>query len=339
MMNLVEKRDIHDRRHPHPSSTFQDIVGRSPRILDVFRLVEKIADSDSTIFINGESGTGKGLIAKAIHDSSSRRRHPFISVNCSAIPESLMESELFGHVRGAFTGANADRIGRFQQAHKGTLFLDEVGDMSPDLQVKILKALEEREVEPLGGCRKVKVDVRIITATHRDMKSEVEKGNFREDLYYRLYVIPITMPALRERSDDIPLLIDHFLHHFNTKNNRCVEGIDDEALRILRSYSWPGNIRELKNMIERLVVLEGEGRITRQNLPCELAQGSTARVPNELDISEEGICLQTAVTEFEKALILKSLEKTRWVKKQAADLLHLKRTTLVEKIKRYNLQY
>jgi transcriptional regulator with GAF, ATPase, and Fis domain len=337
MMNLAVENDIPERPHPRLQNRFQGIVGRSRPILDVFRLVEKIADSDSTIFINGESGTGKGLIARAIHDSSSRRKHPFVSVNCSAIPESLMESELFGHVRGAFTGANADRVGRFEQANKGTLFLDEVGDMSPDLQVKILKALEEREVEPLGGCRKVKVDVRIITATHKDMKREVEKGTFREDLYYRLYVIPVKMPALRECREDIPLLVDHFLAHFNTKNNRCVEGITEKALEVLKSYSWPGNIRELKNMMERLVVLEGKGCITRRNLPCELTQCSMPRMPHDVDISDEGICLHTAVTEFEKALILKSLEKTQWVKKQAADLLQLKRTTLVEKIKRYNL--
>lgn len=337
MMNLALRNDSSDPFHPQLQDRFQGIIGRSRPILEVFRLVEKIADSDSTIFINGESGTGKGLIARAIHDSSSRRNRPFVAVNCSAIPESLMESELFGHVRGAFTGANADRIGRFEQANKGTLFLDEVGDMSPDLQVKILRALEEREVEPLGGCKKVKVDVRIITATHKDMRKEVEKGNFREDLFYRLYVIPIKMPSLRECREDIPLLVDHFLEHFNTKNKRNVGAVSEDALDVLKSYSWPGNIRELKNMMERLVVLQGEGRITRHSLPCELTQSRMPRMPHEVDISDEGICLHTAVSEFEKALILKSLEKTQWVKKQAADLLQLKRTTLVEKIKRYNL--
>ena len=337
MMNLAVKNKIPEAPFLRLQNRFEGIIGRSQPILDVFRLVEKIADSDSTIFINGESGTGKGLIAKAIHENSSRRNKPFVAVNCSAIPESLMESELFGHVRGAFTGASSDRIGRFEQANRGTLFLDEVGDMSPDLQVKILRALEEREVEPLGGCKKVKVDVRIITATHKNMKEEVEKGNFREDLYYRLYVIPIKMPALRECHEDIPLLADYFLEHFNAKNKRSVDGISDDAIEVLKSYSWPGNIRELKNMMERLVVLEEEGYITRRNLPCELTQSRMPRLTHDVDISDEGICLHTAVTEYEKALILKSLEKTQWVKKQAADLLQLKRTTLVEKIKRYNL--
>jgi len=292
--------------------------------------VEKIADSDSTIFINGESGTGKGLIAKAIHDSSSRRRHPFISVNCSAIPESLMESELFGHVRGAFTGANADRIGRFQQAHKGTLFLDEVGDMSPDLQVKILKALEEREVEPLGGCRKVKVDVRIITATHRDMKSEVEKGNFREDLYYRLYVIPVTMPALRERSDDIPLLVDHFLHHFNTKNNRCVEGIDDEALRILRSYSWPGNIRELKNMMERIFIINNGSRVCVQDLPSDFLW--------HFEEPAEVMDLAEIRKNAETKAILDVLHRTRGDREKASRLLNISPRTLRYKLQKYDIK-
>ncbi len=345
MMTLAAKNEIpktsqkisHGISQMRFQNRFEGIIGRCPLIQDVFRLVEKIADSDTTIFLNGESGTGKGLIARAIHENSRRRQHPFVAVNCSAIPESLMESELFGHVRGAFTGANADRIGRFEQAHNGTLFLDEVGDMSPDLQVKILKVLEDREFEPLGGSKKVKVDVRIITATHKDLKKEVEEGNFREDLYYRLYVIPINMPPLRECREDIPILADHFLKHFNIKNKRAVNGISDDALAVLKDYAWPGNIRELKNMMERLVVLKGEGCISRGNLPCELTQSRLPRMHHDVDISDEGICLHTAVTEFEKALILKSLEKTRWVKKQAADLLQLKRTTLVEKIKRYNL--
>lgn len=321
---------------------FQGVVGKSRAMQLVFRLIERVADSDSTILINGETGTGKGLVAKAIHSSSYRKDKPFVAINCGAIPENLLESELFGHVKGAFTGATSAKIGKFEVANGGTIFLDEIGDMSPDLQVKVLKVLEEREFEPVGGCKSVRVDVRIIAATHRDLEEEVQKGNFREDLFYRLYVIPIQLPALQDRPVDVPLLTHYFLNKLNQDKNTHVCGISQGAMEILMQHTWPGNVRELANMMERLVVLKGEGEIQVNDLPAKLRPEGEHELPAAVaatpEIDGEGICLNTAVSEFEKNLIYQSLEKTDWVKNKAAKLLHVKRTTLVEKIKRYDLQ-
>jgi len=314
------------------------IIGCSPKMQAVFDLVEKVADCDSTILITGETGTGKGLVAKAIHQKSKRKNKPFISINCGAIPENLLESELFGHVRGAFTGATVSKSGKFELADGGTIFLDEIGDMSPDLQVKVLKVLEEGEFEQVGGAKTIKVDVRVIAATHRDLPEEVHNGNFREDLFYRLYVIPIGLPALRERKSDIPYLTSYFMQLSNYKNNRQIEGISEGALQVMLGYSWPGNVRELRNVIERLVVLIGSGKISTNDLPPELKAANGYKSAPGLEISDDGICLNSAVTEFEKALILQSLEKTKWVKNKAAKLLQLNRTTLVEKIKRHRIQ-
>jgi transcriptional regulator with GAF, ATPase, and Fis domain len=314
------------------------IIGRSERMKAVFDLVERVADTDSTILITGETGTGKGLVAKAIHQNSRRKNKPFISINCGAIPENLLESELFGHVRGAFTGATVSKSGKFELAHGGTIFLDEIGDMSPDLQVKVLKVLEEGEFEQVGGAKTIKVDVRVIAATHRDLPEEVKKGQFREDLFYRLYVIPIGLPALRERKSDIPYLASYFIQMYNNKNNRNLEGISDNALEAIMHYGWPGNVRELRNVIERLVVLIGCGQIALNDLPIELKSANGYQMNQSIEITDEGICLNNAVTEFEKDLILQSLEKTKWVKNKAAKLLQLNRTTLVEKIKRHRIQ-
>jgi transcriptional regulator with PAS, ATPase and Fis domain len=317
---------------------FHDIIGQSRKMREVFDLVHKVADCDSTILLNGETGTGKGMVARAIHWRSKRRNKPFISINCGAIPENLLESELFGHVRGAFTGATCSKQGKFELADSGTILLDEIGDMSSDLQVKVLKVLEEGEFEQVGGSKTIKVDVRIVAATHRDLSEEVQKGNFREDLYYRLYVIPLMLPSLRDRKSDIPFLISHFLEQFNQKNDRSIQELTEEALGMMMGYSWPGNVRELKNMMERMVVLKGTGEITAQDLPSEIKSNHKYEPSTTIEISDEGICLNSAVTEFEKALILQSLEKTKWVKNKAAKLLHLNRTTLVEKIKRHQLQ-
>jgi sigma-54 specific flagellar transcriptional regulator A len=322
----------------NPKCGFPHIIGQSAKMREVFDLIQKVADCDSTILLNGETGTGKGMVARAIHQRSKRRDKPFISINCGAIPENLLESELFGHVRGAFTGATSSKQGKFELADGGTILLDEIGDMSSDLQVKVLKVLEEGEFEQVGGAKTIKVDVRIIAATHRDLSEEVQKGNFREDLYYRLYVIPMMLPALRDRKSDIPYLLSHFLEKSNQKNDRDVKEITDEALTMMMSYSWPGNVRELKNMVERMVVLKGTGKITSRDLPLELKSIHKFESSANIEISDEGICLNSAVTEFEKALILQSLEKTKWVKNKAAKLLHLNRTTLVEKIKRHHLQ-
>ena len=330
--NSLVLSKLNDKKQPNA------IIGCSPKMQAVFDLVEKVADCDSTILITGETGTGKGLVAKAIHQKSKRKNKPFISINCGAIPENLLESELFGHVRGAFTGATVSKSGKFELADGGTIFLDEIGDMSPDLQVKVLKVLEEGEFEQVGGAKTIKVDVRVIAATHRDLPEEVHNGNFREDLFYRLYVIPIGLPALRERKSDIPYIASYFMQLSNYKNNRQIEGISEGALQVMLGYSWPGNVRELRNVIERLVVLIGSGKISTTDLPSELKAANGYNSAPGLEISDDGICLNSAVTEFEKALILQSLEKTKWVKNKAAKLLQLNRTTLVEKIKRHRIQ-
>jgi sigma-54 dependent transcriptional regulator, flagellar regulatory protein len=317
---------------------YKEIIGQSDKMQEIFKVIDKVANSDSTIIIHGESGTGKGLIARAIHKNSHRKSKPFIPINCGAIPENLLESELFGHVRGAFTGATSPKPGKFELADGGTVFLDEIGDMSSELQVKVLRVLEDREFEQVGGSKTIKVDVRIIAATHRNLEEEVQKGTFREDLYYRLNVIPVTLPPLRERSSDITLLIRHFLSHFNKKNNKGVKGVSEEAMKIMMNYFWPGNVRELKNIAERIVILKEAGDISPQDLPKNLKEGKPLAPRQNVEISGDGIYLSTAVSEFEKSLILQSLEKTEWVKNKAARLLHLNRTTLVEKIKRHNLE-
>jgi sigma-54 specific flagellar transcriptional regulator A len=317
---------------------FRGVIGKSRAMISVFKLIERVADSDSTVLINGETGTGKGLVAKAIHESSYRRERPFVSINCGAIPENLLESELFGHVKGAFTGATSAKTGKFEVANGGTIFLDEIGDMSPDLQVKVLKVLEEREFEPVGGCKTIKADVRIIAATHRDLEEEVQKGTFREDLFYRLYVIPIQLPALRDRQVDIPLLVNHFIHKLNDEKATQISHISDSAMKSFMEHQWPGNVRELANLMERLMVLKAEGVIEIEDLPPKMRSSNNAvSLMTTPEISHEGICLTTAVNEFEKNLIYQSLERTDWVKNKAAKLLHVKRTTLVEKIKRYEL--
>ena len=317
---------------------FNDIIGQSNAMQQIFSIIERIADSDTTIMINGETGTGKGLIAKAIHKNSYRKDKPFIQINCGAITEGLLESELFGHVRGAFTGAMSDKPGKFELAKGGTIFLDEIGDMSPDLQVKVLRVLEEQEFERVGGCNTIKADVRVITATHRDLEEEVQKGNFREDLFYRLYVIPIVLPPLKERKSDIPLLISYYLKKISALKNRQSVGISDKTMEVLMNHSWPGNVRELKNLLERLVVLNESGEIQPTELPAKFRSGETSHGRPHFENLAAGINFNTAVTEYEKALILKALEKTNWVKNKAAELLQIKRTTLVEKIKRYKIE-
>ncbi len=320
-------------------NAFMNIIGHSDRMQRIFRMVEKVADSDSTIIIQGETGTGKGLIAKAIHDHSYRKDKPFVQINCGAIPENLLESELFGHVKGAFTGAITAKPGKFEVANGGTIFLDEIGDMSQDLQVKLLKVLEENEFERVGGCQTIKTDIRIIAATHRDLETAVENGTFREDLYYRLYVIPLTLPPLRERKSDIPLLINFFLEQLNQKKRMQVTGISEKAMELMVAHSWPGNVRELRNMMERMVVLTQEGEIYPRDLPQKLrtVAEEVSGIP-EMEVSDDGICLMTAVSDFEKSLITQSMKMANGVKKNAAKLLNIKRTTLIEKIKRHNLE-
>ncbi len=318
---------------------FGNLIGKSQGIQKVFSLIEKVAETDSTILILGESGTGKELVARTLHYNSPRRNKPLVPINCGAIPENLLESELFGHEKGAFTGAGSTRIGRFELADGGTVFLDEIGEMSPALQVKLLRVLQQREFERLGGTKTIKVDVRIITATNIDLEKAVQIGKFREDLYYRLNVIPIGIPPLRERVEDMPLLIEHFLNHFNRSKKKSIKGFTPEAMNLLLIYRWPGNIRELENLIERLVILKGEGIITLEDIPNKLMAPRGRDGVAYLVIPENGINLKDAVEEFENNLIVQALQKAQGVKNRAAQLLSLNRTTLVEKLKKKKIDY
>jgi DNA-binding NtrC family response regulator len=311
-----------------------NIIGESEKMQSLFELIEKVAESDSTVLIHGESGTGKELVARAIHELSERKNRNFIPVNCGAIPDELLESELFGHVKGSFTGATTTRIGRFEMADKGTLFLDEIGDMKSNLQVKLLRVLQNRELEPVGATRSKKIDVRIIAATHQNLEKLVEEKSFREDLFYRLSVIPIYIPPLRERREDIPLLIKNFTEKFNREKKRNVTGFDKDAMEMLCSFSWPGNVRELENLVERMVIIKGSGVITAQDLPEKYLGRKTKPVLESVPLPNNGICLASVVEEFENKLIRQALEKTGGNKKEAANLLNLKRTTFIEKLKK-----
>jgi len=323
--------------NPEQKNIFDNIIGQSDPMRKIFSIVEKVANSNTTIMITGETGTGKGLIARAIHESSDRSDYSFIQINCGAISEGLLESELFGHVKGAFTGAIANKPGKFELAQGGSIFLDEIGDMSTDLQVKVLRVLEENEFEPVGGSKTIKANVRVVAATHRDLEEEVQKENFREDLFYRLYVIPMVLPPLKEKKSDIPLLVSHFLNLFCREKKKDIITISDEALEIFMYYSWPGNVRELKNLIERLVVLSESAEITPKDLPKKLTTIKQPEILPEIDAPGEGVDFNTAVTKYEKTLIINALEKTNWIKNKAADFLQIKRTTLVEKIKRHKI--
>ncbi len=317
-----------------------DIVGEHPALLRVFSIIERVADTDCSVLVTGESGTGKELVARTIHRASDRAEGPFVTVNCAAIPENLLESELFGHVRGAFTGATSSRKGRFLDAHGGTLFLDEIGELPLALQGKLLRALQEKVVCAVGESRERKVDVRIVAATNRDLEEMVEARAFREDLLYRLNVIPLELPPLHERRSDIELLVRHFVAMTNEQRRRNVEGIDEEAMEALMAYNWPGNVRQLRNVIERVVVLKGEGIIELADLPPRVRKRRRSSAGGILapELPEEGIALRDAVEKFENALILQALERTGWNKNRAASILQMNRTTLVEKLKKKDIK-
>jgi DNA-binding NtrC family response regulator len=311
---------------------FGGILGRSRPMQALFQLLDTVARSNSTILVTGETGTGKEVVARAIHHNSPRRVARFVALNCSAIPETLLEAELFGHVRGAFTGAIGTRQGRFEQAHKGTLFLDEVGTMSPALQMRLLRALQEREFERVGDNTTIKVDVRVIGATNSDLAKMVATGTFREDLYYRLNVIPIQLPPLRDRRDDIPILVQHFLEKFASGRNMHVS---QGAMRALMAYPWPGNVRQLENAVERSVALSG-GRVEldQTDLPPELQPTDNAVSTPFVEFPEEGLDLAAYLSSIERETIQRALERTSGNRNKAAELLRMKRTTLVEKLKR-----
>jgi len=317
---------------------FEGVVGKSRPMARLFQLLETVAPTNSTILITGETGTGKEVVARAIHLNGPRRMHRFVALNCSAIPETLLEAELFGHVRGAFTGAVGNRQGRLEQAHKGTVFLDEVGTMSSALQMKLLRVLQEREFERVGDSHTTKVDVRVIAATNSDLARMVAEGQFREDLFYRLNVIPVHLPPLRERKEDIPLLVQHFLAILRNGAPTSLT-VSQEAMRRLMSFSWPGNVRQLENAVERAVALSaGRTQIDAADLPTEVQNAQETALTTAVTLPEDGLDLDAFIADIERDLIQRSLERTGGNKGKAARLLNLKRTTLVEKLKRLSPQ-
>lgn len=338
--NALEHRNLLEenkrlRETLHERYSFHNIIGKSEGMQQIFNLISRAAPRRSTILIQGESGTGKEMAAKAIHASSGRADAPFIAVNCGNIPSELLESELFGHVRGAYTGATRTKRGLFEAANGGTLFLDEVTTISLEIQSKLLRVIQEREFRRLGGLENIKVDVRIIAASNADLQAAVHRGEFRDDLYYRLNVIAIRIPPLRERPEDIPLLIDHFIKKYGEENQRGDLKMDPSAMKVLMDYQWPGNVRELENVIERAVVLSSGTTITSDLFP-----GGISMPPPESSfiLTEESISLKEKVGNYEKALILAALEKTEWNQKKAAQLLSINATTLNEKLKRLKIK-
>jgi two-component system NtrC family response regulator len=319
----------------HPS--VQHFVGTSQQTRQLMKMITRIAPSKSAVLITGPSGVGKELVARAIHEASPRRDRPFIALNCAALASGVLESELFGHEKGAFTGAAGRRVGRFERAHTGTLFLDEVGEIDTGIQTKLLRVLQENEFERVGGTDSVHVDVRIVAATNRDLRDAIAHGHFREDFYYRLNVFSLNVPALGERRDDIPMLIDHFLHKFSMELGKEVLEVDDDVIGIFLNYAWPGNVRELENVIERAIVLAESNRITREELPPELLRIDTQVSLVAAPADATGSLLERT-DRLEADLIRGALEKFRWNRTKAAEHLGLKRTTLQYKIKKYGLE-
>lgn len=333
----LEEENFRLKRELKKKYSQKNIIGTSSAIQKVFELIDKVADTDTTILIYGPSGTGKELVARAIHYESSRSDKPIVTINCGAIPEALLESELFGHEKGSYTGAHKDRVGRFEMANGGTIFLDEIGEMSPSLQVKLLRVLQDQRFERVGGTKTIHADVRIVAATNKNLTEAINNGSFREDLYYRLNVIPIKVPSLKQRRSDIPLLVDHFLKKFSNYHKRKIEGFSQEAIDTLVEYDWPGNVRELENVVKRTIILSENPVIQFKDLPEHIQQSDLFVQPGDNTGLEEGVSLGEAVKDYERKLILEALEKSAGVKTKAAKLLNIKRTTLVEKIKKQNL--
>ncbi len=313
---------------------FEDILAKSARMQEIFRTISKIAEYKTTVLVTSESGVGKELVARAIHRRSSRRGGPFVAVNCGAIPENLLESELFGHKKGAFTDAVHDRRGLFEEATTGTLFLDEIGELPLGLQVKLLRVLEDEKIRRVGDTRDLQVDVRIITATHRDLTAETKAGRFREDLFYRLNVLPIHCPPLRERRDDIPLLIDHFVAKNNTRLGTSIRGLDTETRRLLYEYAWPGNVRELENTIERAMVLSEGEQIVAADLPERIRE---ARDPVQVQLASGELSVKKTTRIIEEILIRRALQKTKGNRTRAAEVLEISHRALLYKIKDYQI--
>ena len=343
--NALEKRrltteNILLKREMASQSSFAQLVGQSEAMQKVFDVVRKVADSKSNVLICGESGTGKELVARAIHYNSARSVLPFVAVNCSAVPETLLESELFGHMKGSFTGAISNKAGLFEIANGGTIFLDEIGDTTPTIQVKLLRVIQEREFRRVGGNQDVKVDVRVVAATNKDLEQAVAEGSFREDLYYRLDVIPIRLPPLRMRTSDIPLLVNHFLERFSKESGKAKPVISPEAMHILLGHEWRGNVRELENLIERVVAFSMGGPVTdvevRGWLHRPTTQSQQSAMP--LDLTDEGLDLEGLINGIEKDLLLKALERSKWVKKKAARMLRLNTRSFRYRLEKYAIK-
>jgi DNA-binding NtrC family response regulator len=336
----ISKQKLHReldflRREVETVRGFDQIISQNKAMLEIFELVKKVGYTSTNILIIGESGTGKELIARAIHRQGSRKNGPFVAVNCAAIPPELMESEMFGHERGAFTGAHTRTIGKFEYANGGTLFLDEISALRSDLQAKLLRVLQEREIERIGSNKPIKVDIRVISATNTNLEDSVLSGKFRQDLFFRLNVVPIPIPPLRERREDIPLLAKHFLNKFNLSFNKRIPGFSDKAMDVLLRYHWPGNIRELENLIERIMVLsKGNDPIELEDIPLEILM-SSGKATKDDKLSKAGL-IKTR-EEFEKRLILNVLEATRWNQTEAAKILKISRTYLIQKAKQFGI--
>ena len=345
--NALEKRRLSTentllKREIASQSSLASIVGQSEPMQKVLEVICKVADSKSNVLICGESGTGKELVARAIHYNSARSRFPFVTVNCSALPEPLLESELFGHMKGSFTGAIANKAGLFEIADCGSIFLDEIGETTPSMQVKLLRVIQEREFRRVGGTRDVKVDVRVIAATNRDLAKAVADGSFREDLYYRLDVIPITLPPLRLRTPDIPMLAKHFLEQFAKANGKPVPKLSDDAMRLLLAHEWKGNVRELENLIERIVAFSTTPLIEETDIhnwlhrPAPPPQQPSQGYP--VDLPPDGLDLEKLINSIEKELLLKALERSKWVKKKAARLLQLNTRSFRYRLEKYEIK-
>jgi DNA-binding NtrC family response regulator len=326
------KKELRGRYH------YKNIVGTSKVIKKIYDLIEKVSDTDGTVLITGASGTGKELIARSLHYNSQRSDKPMVVINCGAIPETLLESELFGHEKGAFTGAYKKRIGRFEMANGGTIFLDEIGEMSPALQIKLLRVLQEQQFERVGATKTLHVDLRFIAATNKNLTTAINMEKFREDLYYRLNVIPIKVPSLKQRRSDIPLLIDFFLKKFQKGKREKITGFSQAAMDAIWAYDWPGNVRELENVVKRLTILSEGPVVSLDDLPENIQDVSGSRHTDNKVVIDNELNLNEAVQDYEKRIILEALEKSNWVKSKAAKLLNINRTTLVAKIKKQNIE-
>ncbi len=332
--NILLKQAVRDRFH------FGNIIGQSPKMVALYDLLEKVSPTKTNILITGESGTGKELVAKAIHYNSPRKEKPFVTLNCGAIPESLIESELFGHMKGAFTDAIATKKGLFEVADEGTIFLDEISELPLLMQVKLLRVLQDKEFKRVGGTEDIRVDVRIIAATNKELEEAVKEKHFREDLFYRLNVIQIKLPPLRDRREDIQILADHFLKKYSQELSKNISKISPEALQILLNYEYPGNVRELQNIIERAVALESSSDLTPHNLSSYLSeQPLLKKGPIDIEIPKEGIDLEKMVEDLERTLLLKALDKTKGIKKKAAELLHINFRSMRYRLEKYGLNH